>query len=64
MLITENNTYKIGNHIVAAFGYETLKRRRVFQKVSDTTYRLDNSSKIVSYRSLTPLDKVLKNEKV
>ncbi|MGL4518674.1 MAG: hypothetical protein ACRCUJ_02945, partial [Phocaeicola sp.] len=48
----------------AAFGYETMNRRRVFQKVSDTHYRLPKRAKLVSYRSLHTLEKAIQNESV
>ncbi|MGL4641217.1 MAG: hypothetical protein ACRCVX_16015 [Shewanella sp.] len=64
MLATENNNYSIGGFIVAAFGYEGMNRRKTFQKVSDTHYRLPKRAKLVSYRSLHTLEKAMQNESV
>lgn len=64
MLITENNTYKIGGTIMAAFGYESLNRRQLFIKESDTQYRQVKTQKLISYRSLTTLEEARRIEKV
>lgn len=64
MLIAENNGYKIGNYVVAAFGYQSMNMRKVFRKVSDTHYQLPNRAKLVSYRSLHTLEEALKNESI
>lgn len=60
----ENNGYKIGNYIVASFGYASMNMRSVFCKISSTHYKVSGKKKIVSYRSLHSLDTARKNEKV
>lgn len=64
MRITENNTYKLGGVIIAAFGYESLDKRRMFIKETETHYRLVKTQKLVSYRSLTTLAEARNNESV
>lgn len=64
MLITESNSYKIGDTLVAAIGYGPHRFSRVFVKNSDTGYRLSGTRKIYSYKSLHTKAKAMKNASV
>lgn len=64
MLITENKDYSIGGSILAAFGYESLNKRKVWLKISDTHYRILSGKKVAHYKSLQTTGNARSNEKV
>ncbi|MGL4751621.1 MAG: hypothetical protein ACRCXB_04245 [Aeromonadaceae bacterium] len=64
MTALENKQYDQRAAVLAAFGYESLNKRKVWIKISDTHYRVMSGKKVAHYKSLQTTGNAQSNAKV